>query len=156
MLQGAYQIKMPLYTFKRPERLKSKKLIDELFLKGHSFNIHPFRVFWMLSPVLSACPAQVIIGASKRNIRHAVGRNRMKRLMREAYRLQKNRFYDFLTDRQTQCLLAMVYTGNERADFHEVTGKITSVLRRLEKEIEEHLNKQVIHLSNLKNNTNEK
>lgn len=147
---------MPLYTFNRSERLKRKKLIDGLFLKGHSFNLPPFRIFWMLSPTFSTSPAQVIIGVSKRNIGIAARRNRIKRLIREAYRLQKSGFYDFLTARQTQCLLAIIYTGNEHASFHAVTGKITSALRRLEKEIDEHLNKQGIHLSNLKNNHDEK
>ena len=75
-------------TFNKAERLSSKKLTDELFNKGSSFVLYPFRVYWMACEMTE--PYQVMITVSKKHFPLAVHRNRIKRLMREAFR--KNKF----------------------------------------------------------------
>ena len=74
-----------LHTFTADERLKSRKRIDELFEKGQRFNTGPFRIFYLMQagtkPSLK-CGA----GASSKNFKRAVDRNRIKRLIRECWR----------------------------------------------------------------------
>ena len=76
------------FGFGRKEKLKSRKQIDELFLQGKSFSVYPLRVTYRF--ISSDTPGvQVGVTAGKKYFKRAVDRNRMKRLMREAYRLQK-------------------------------------------------------------------
>ncbi len=81
------------FTLGKNERLKSRKLIEQLFKEGKSFNAFPFRVYYLLQVVpLTAMPKNSLqfgAGASAKNFKKAVDRNRIKRLAREAYRLQK-------------------------------------------------------------------
>jgi ribonuclease P protein component len=71
----------------KKERLKSRKSIDALFAEGKHFVVFPIRVSYLLADGEGA--VQIGVGASKRNYKRAVDRNRIKRLLREAYRLQK-------------------------------------------------------------------
>src|SRR6266446_10214859 len=98
----------PRFTFKKEERLSRKKLIDELFKSGSSFYLAPFRIIFAppekigtglnLPPekvginsgetsCARAAPAQVLISVSTKNFKRAVDRNKIKRLIREAYRM---------------------------------------------------------------------
>ncbi|MGB4845545.1 MAG: ribonuclease P protein component [Ferruginibacter sp.] len=77
------------YRFKKEEKLKSRKTIEQLFKEGKSFSNFPFRILWMLNDKATA-PLQSGFAVSSKHFKKAVDRNRIKRLMREAYRLQKN------------------------------------------------------------------
>lgn len=81
------------YKLGKQARLKSRKAIDQLFKDGKSFTVFPFRVIYQFTklPVSpDAFQLQAGFSVSKRHFKKAVDRNRIKRLMREAYRLQKN------------------------------------------------------------------
>ena len=81
------------YKLGKQARLKSRKVIDCLFKDGKSFTVFPFRVIYQFTklPVTpDAFQLQAGFSVSKRHFKKAVDRNRIKRLMREAYRLQKN------------------------------------------------------------------
>lgn len=80
---------MGAHSFGKAERLHSKKLIQELFTKGSSFYLHPFKVIVLPHPAAADSPHQVLVSVSKRNFKKAVDRNTIKRRTREAYRLQK-------------------------------------------------------------------
>ena len=71
------------------ERLKSRKQIDNLFAEGKSFAVFPIRVTYSFMPTDGDALVQIGVTVSKRNFKKAVDRNRIKRLFREAYRLQK-------------------------------------------------------------------
>ena len=85
------------YTLKKDERLKSRKIIQQLFKKGKSFSVFPFRVIY----IEEANPETYLKAAfsvSSKNFKKAVDRNRIKRLMRECYRLQKKNLEKQLTE----------------------------------------------------------
>jgi ribonuclease P protein component len=90
------------YTFSRQERLKSRKTIGRLFTEGKSYIAYPLRVVWMPldNPAEDTPPVQMAVSVSKRFFKTAVDRNRMKRLIREAYRLHKHVLYDKLSELQ--------------------------------------------------------
>ena len=119
-------------TFKKEERLKSKKLIEVLFKQGSSFSIAPFRILYIL-PVENIAPLQSGFAVSGKNFKRAVDRNRIKRLMREAYRLQKNDLTETLRKHQKFMAVFFIYTRNEIPEYKIVFEKIQSALNRLNK-----------------------
>ena len=90
---------MPDFTFKRGERLKSRKVIEQLFKRGQSFAQYPLRIVWVdMEERRSEFPAQFALSVSKKKFKRAVDRNRIRRLVREAYRLNKHVLYEGLED----------------------------------------------------------
>lgn len=119
------------YTFPKEEHLCRKKLIDELFGKqGSSFGVYPLRIVWVRSPAPSAAPPQVLVSVSKRAFKRAVDRNRLKRLLREAYRLNKYRLLEHPGGHPV-ALLGIIFTGKEKSPFALVEKKLTSAFQRL-------------------------
>lgn len=94
----------------------------------------PLRVLFLIVPKLETELSPVRIGFSipKKRIRKAVGRNRFKRLLKEAWRLQKLKIYPLISENQ-QLHVFFIYTGKEKFTFEqafEVTGKVISELQR--------------------------
>jgi ribonuclease P protein component len=120
----------PLLTFSRAERLKSRKLISGLFKGGESLVAYPLRLVWTLLPedASAASPAQISISVSKRLFKTAVARNRLKRQIREAYRLQKAGFYEKLADRRIALML--MYIAKEALPYAEIEGGVRKMIRK--------------------------
>ncbi|MFB2117660.1 ribonuclease P protein component [Parapedobacter sp. 2B3] len=117
-------------TFSKEERLCSKRLIDDLFHKGSSFFIYPYRVVFM--QVEGAPTVQVLLSASKRRFRHAVHRNLLKRRMRESYRQQKGALlYPALEGKPYGLAIAIQYVGGELLDFSFMSERMAAVLKKL-------------------------
>jgi ribonuclease P protein component len=118
------------YSFPKEEHLCRKKLIDELFGRGSSFGLYPLRIVWLPTPEPTTAPPQVLVSVSKRNFKRAVDRNYFKRLMREAYRLNKYRLLEAEGGHYVG-QLAIIYTGKEKKPFTLVEKKLISGLERL-------------------------
>jgi ribonuclease P protein component len=118
------------YTFKKGEKLKSRKTIELLFREGKSFSNFPFRVLWKFAGT-STVPLQTGFAVSSKNFKKAVDRNRIKRLMREAYRLQKNDLQEHVKQHQKQLAVFIIYVGNELPEYDEIFEKTAHVLKRL-------------------------
>ncbi|MBX5438443.1 MAG: ribonuclease P protein component [Thermoflavifilum sp.] len=122
------------YTFKKAERLKKRKLIEQLFAQGRSLSVFPFKAFCVFpSPSVqdSHYPAQVAFSVPGRYFRKATQRNRIKRLMREAYRLEKHRLYTYLLQKQMQLHWIIIYQGKEMPTFEEVRQKMQILINRV-------------------------
>ena len=117
-------------TFRKHERLRSRKLIAELLKKGKAVNVPPIRLIGMATVLPPECTAQVTFAVPKRFLARAVDRNRVRRLMREAYRGNKTDLYDKLRGREVQCLFLFVHQSREIPGFAEVQDKISSALDR--------------------------
>jgi ribonuclease P protein component len=118
------------YTFKRAEKLKSRKTIEQLFKEGKSFSNFPFRILWKFNETVTS-PLQTGFAVSSKHFKKAVDRNRIKRLMREAYRLQKNDLQHQLSQNSKQLAVFFIYTGNELPAYDFIFEKTGNVLRRL-------------------------
>ncbi|MTI20765.1 ribonuclease P protein component [Fulvivirga sp. RKSG066] len=113
-------------TFKKAEKLSSKKLIQELFSKGSSFYLYPFKVLVLPQSDKNQSPHQLLITVPKRNHKTAVARNRIKRQIREAYRLNKQ-----LLDVDKTLLIAYIYTAKEVSDYHKLEKALISLLSKI-------------------------
>jgi ribonuclease P protein component len=118
------------YTFKKEEKLKSRKTIEQLFKEGKSFSNFPFRVLWRFNDA-SPFPLQTGFAVSSKHFKKAVDRNRIKRLMREAYRLQKNDLQNQLTEQQKHLAVFFIYVGNELPEYKLIFDKTGIVISRL-------------------------
>ncbi|CAM3710781.1 ribonuclease P protein component [Pontibacter korlensis] len=116
------------YTFSKEEHLCSKRLISLLFSKGSSFNLYPLRFVYYTPQDLPPGQTQVLVSVSKRYFKRAVDRNRLKRQMREAYRLNKHMLYQ--RPDQAPRLLGILYIGKEKKTFHSIQKKLISGLER--------------------------
>ena len=113
------------HTLGKLERLKSKKLIEKLYEQGSSVKSFPLRMVYLQTKHTSDFPAQVGVSVSKRNFKSAVDRNRIKRLLRESYRLQKEILYDHL---QNPYVFMISYLGKEEIKYEEMYAKMTKLL----------------------------
>lgn len=122
---------MPDQRFTREERLKSRKVIQRLFQGANSFVQYPLRLVWMpMEERRSAYPVQVALSVPKRRFRSAVQRNRIRRLMREAYRLNKHRLYRALEGEARQVAFMVIYVGKEEPTFRELQRVMPVMMQR--------------------------
>ena len=115
------------FSFKKEERLAGEKHIKELFEKGSSFHLYPFRVLSLPNPEPKSQANKILISVAKRNFKRAVDRNLIKRRIREAYRVQK------ATISENSFLLAFVYTAREIEPFQTIKDKLFLVLEKIKK-----------------------
>lgn len=120
-----------MLTFKKDEKLSSEKWIKELFEKGSSFYLHPFKVITLLHPN-SGCPNQALISVPARAFKRAVDRNLIKRRIREAYRLHKHELIS-----NQKWLIAYIYTAKEILPSALIHEKLSLTLARIGKNNEE-------------------
>jgi ribonuclease P protein component len=121
-----------MYTFRKEERLCSKKLLDKLFHNGSSFLVYPFRVVSLTQALTVDTPSQVVIAVSKRKFKRAVDRNLIKRRVREAYRLNKEELlYSFLKENQLQLLISIHYIGKDIPEYQFIDKKLKQAIKKL-------------------------
>ena len=140
------------YTFPKAERLCSRKIIEALFAGGHkSMSVYPLRVVCMAVdeadlPLMKHCscvkdsvegvPAiQVLISVSKRRFKHAVDRNRVKRLVREAYRRNKHLLVPAIEERGQHIALAFLWLSSDIPTADVVERRVVNLLMRVKESL---------------------
>ena len=121
---------MGTFTLGKNERLKQRKVIEHLFKEGKSFSVFPFRVFYLFPEELSAS-LQAGFSVSTRNFKRAVDRNRIKRVTREAYRLQKNNLKAELINRNKKLAVFFIYIDKDLPAFEVIKDRIQVSLQKL-------------------------
>ena len=122
---------MKKFTLSKPERLSSEKEIGKLFTEGQNLTVYPIRLIWRESvpESIQEFPLQVMFSVSKKSFAKAVDRNRIKRLMREGFRLLKPDLYESLQSAKT-FHLALIYIGDQLPDFITIQKTLATALER--------------------------
>ncbi|OJJ23575.1 hypothetical protein BKI52_04220 [marine bacterium AO1-C] len=118
-----------MFNFPVSERLKSKKIIKQLFSKGKDEFVFPLKVKFILHQTPSSVPPQVLFTVPKRNFKHAVDRNAIKRLLKEAYRLNKHLLKDKAGNYKI-ATIGFVYIAKEKLPFERIQRKTILIFER--------------------------
>lgn len=124
-------------TLRKPERLNRKKVIEKMFAGGsRSFSVFPLRVVYL--PVEeSDAPVSILVSVSKRHFKRAVKRNRVKRQIREAYRMNKQELLSVLAQRQSRLAVAFIYLSDELVDSSVIEERMKTALVRIVERFQE-------------------
>lgn len=110
-------------SFSNKQKLKSQKLIDEIFEEGKSVTIFPLKMVYLFTGNTN----KVGVSVSKKNFRHAVDRNRIKRLMREAYRHNKKMLID---NNVSGYAFMILYLSKDLPEYKLVNNKTQALLTK--------------------------
>ena len=118
---------MAVFTLQKKERLKSKNLWDEVFASGKQIKVYPLLLYYVKTPLPEDMRLQAGFAVPKRNVRKAVKRNRIKRLMREVYRLEKPGFLHFS---EASYALVFLYLGKDAPDYADLLKNMQTLLKK--------------------------
>jgi ribonuclease P protein component len=120
----------------KKEKLKSRKAIDALFNLKNRFSLAPIQVRYSFNNDLNLdSPVKIGFGCSKKQFKKAVQRNRVKRLMRESYRLQKHHFTEVTEQQKKTATVFFIYTAPTLPDYKLVYETVGKCLKHLEKKL---------------------
>ena len=133
---GFFKSKIIIDTkFHKKERLCSKKQIDSLFAKGTSITTFPVKVIFSETSVEFVNPCQVMFVVPKRLFKRAHDRNKTKRRLREAYRLNKTHFYELLNNNNKKVIFSFIYIGKKIASYDEIEKSISTTLKKMTEQL---------------------
>jgi len=122
--------------FHKYEKICSKKHIEYIFLSKNKFFINPIFVRYSFIDT-NDFYLKVLVSVPKKNIKKAVNRNLLKRRIREAYRLNKNKLIEILSKKNKFLLISFTYSANEEHTYQEIEIAIIQILENIIKKIEE-------------------
>jgi ribonuclease P protein component len=125
-------------TLRRGERLRGAKPISALFQKSFSVGQFPFRINWVLAQP-SSVPVRVVFVVSARRFKKAVTRNRIRRVLRELYRLNKYTLLDFCEDKKTHLNIALMYHGSDEVAYHQLLQTYLRLLDKFKADVAKHI-----------------
>ena len=122
-------------TLRKSERLDKKKVIEKMFAGGsHSVSIFPLRVVYLQVEELEAT-ASILVSVSKRRFKRAVKRNRVKRQIREAYRVNKHKLLSVLAEKQCRLAIAFIYLSDRPEDSSVIENRVKTALARIAEKV---------------------
>lgn len=119
-------------TYPKSEKLKSQKKIELLFSEGKSVAVYPLRLVYVPIDNTEKADIQIGVSASKKYLKKATERNRIKRLLREAYRLNKTLLWN---DLQHSFVIMFLYQSKEEILFSELNEKTVQLFEKFKSSI---------------------
>ncbi|MGZ5282960.1 MAG: ribonuclease P protein component [Bacteroidia bacterium] len=121
------------HTFSKAEKLCSEKIISDIFsrrLTKSAFSF-PILAIWRYQALPAPFPAQILFSVPKKKIKQSNQRNRIRRQLREIYRLQKNILYESLSLQRLQCAVVIVYNAQESIPFAQLENAFKEVIAKM-------------------------
>jgi ribonuclease P protein component len=131
---------MKAFGFGKAEKLKSRKQIEVLFAAGKSIAKAPVRAKYLVLPLTEGAPVQAGVSVGRRAFKRAIDRNRIKRLLREAYRLQKAPLLTVVKEKGIHLIVFFIYTDKTIASFDVIHNAMARCLAQLQQKIVHHEN----------------
>jgi ribonuclease P protein component len=125
------------FSYGKEEKLKSRKLTEQLFRQGKSFTVFPLKVFYIPVIEILDFPVKAGVGTSSRNFKKATDRNRIKRLLREAYRSEKMGLIDYARTNQQQVAIFFLYIDKVLPEYALIKSKMPIAIGKLIKQLNE-------------------
>lgn len=122
---------MSTHSFKRHERLKSKKIITLLFDKGTTIRVDSIELVWLYVSLPKNTLSQIAFSVPKKKHPLALVRNKLKRKMKESFRLNKDKLYNYLINSKSSLVLMLIFKGREPLNYSDVDVRIKSLLKKL-------------------------
>ena len=123
------------FTFAKTERLSGTKRIDSLFKDGESFISFPLRVIYFIQEQSMETGCSILVSVPKKRIKKAVHRNRIKRLIRESYRLNKQ-VIDSSSIHETSIDIAFIYVKDTASEFSLMQKAMKKALNQISDRIQ--------------------
>lgn len=120
-------------SLNKKERLKSKKLIDELFAGGQSIKAFPLKFVFKEIEAEHTEQSPILFGVTvgKRLFKRAVDRNLLKRRMREAYRVNQQSINEYLRSKESHLSIMTIYTSKDIEDYAKIEAAMLKLISRL-------------------------
>lgn len=127
---------MKAFGYHKKEKLKSRTELQAIFTTGKSFSVFPIKVFFIEKDTMdTTVPVSAGVGVSSRHFKKAVDRNRIKRLLREAYRLEKQPLLQTITVQSKTVSVFFLYLDKELPDYVLIREKMKEGIEKLIKKI---------------------
>ena len=127
---------MKAFGYHKKEKLKSRTELQAIFTTGKSFSVFPIKVFFIEKDTMdTTVPVSAGVGVSSRHFKKAVDRNRIKRLLREAYRLEKQPLLQAITVQSKTVSVFFLYLDKELPDYVLIREKMKEGIEKLIKKI---------------------
>jgi ribonuclease P protein component len=125
------------HTLSKAERLNHRKHIDRLFASpSKAMTAFPLRMVYLpIEPSETLAPATFLVSVSKRRFKRAVQRNRIKRQLREAYRLHKCPLLDALQTSGQSVIFAFIYVSDDVLPYEKTAAAVATLLSRLAEQL---------------------
>lgn len=120
------------YSLPKERRLYLKKEVEELFRRGSSFISFPLRLVYLETESGEGEPLKVLVNVAKKYHKRANKRNRLKRLLRESYRLRRQDFLERLSLPEGKGLhLAIMCVSHELVDYAMVDKAMEKAMNKI-------------------------
>lgn len=119
------------FKFPKEEKLKSEKQIQAIFEKGSSIVVYPIKLVYLRTSVGNV-KIQAGVTVPKKNFRSAVHRNKIKRLLRENYRLHKHYIFNKI---EGNYAFMFLYLGKEIPSYGQIEGSMIKILEKFLKRV---------------------
>ncbi len=114
-------------SYSKKERLKSKKIIEKVFEEGQSISAFPLKLIYLQTDFNDGVSLKTGVSVPKRLHKNAVDRNRIKRLIREVYRLNKSKYFN---NSSTPYAFMILYLSKDGTTFEKLDGKMNELFQK--------------------------
>jgi len=123
------------FTFPKKEHLCGEIRVGKLYAEGKAFIVYPLRVVYKVAPQTGNVAVKVLVSVPKKRFKHAVDRNRIKRLMRECYRLNKLNIIQLAIEKEIEIQIAFNYVADNEMDFASLNKKMEKALLQISEKL---------------------
>lgn len=124
-----------IHSFPKSEHLCGEIRVAKLYTEGNAFIAYPIRVVCNITDEKTNARVKVLISVPKKRFKHAVDRNRIKRMLREAYRLNKQEFVMAATEKDLYLNIAFNYVADTELEYAVLNEKMQQALTKIRNKI---------------------